>query len=87
MSQSKERMVPPITVAADIMKMTFTATAKQLASLLRLARLPAHRPHAHRSGTWPRLKPLPREELVRIPAYLRRRRLTRRAVHQQSVCE
>jgi hypothetical protein len=69
------------------MKMTFTATARQLAGLLRLAHLTAQRPNARRSVAWPRLKPLPREELIRIPAYLRRRRLTRRAVHQQSVCE
>lgn len=77
----------PSPLAVDIMKMTFAATAKQLAGLLRLTHLTAQRSNARRAVAWPRLKPLPREELIRIPAYLRRHRLTPRAVDQQSLCE
>jgi hypothetical protein len=68
---------PPITAVA--MKMILNATTKRLAALLRLARVtarvdsgagrfaPAHRPSLP-----------PAADLVRVPAYMRRRRLAGR---------
>jgi hypothetical protein len=63
---------PPITAVA--MKMILNASTKRLAALLRLAHAAA-RANAGRFAPAHRPPLLPATDLVRVPAYMRRRRL------------
>lgn len=66
---------PPITV--DAMKFILRSTTKRLATLLRLAHVTA-RADADRVVSARRPPSPPAADLVRIPAYMRRRRLAGR---------
>lgn len=65
------------------MKLTLTTSTKRLAALLRLVQANAHRAEGRDRLVPARRRPsLPAADLMRIPAYLRRRRLAGRMRRQ-----